>query len=330
MSRVFYYHVGLSVLLFAGLFLLANRLASTAQLYPRLFPFSDGNPTHLHVGALLLSPVLLYFVARLSVRVTGSERPRGFLTLYAVAVSLPIFAAVAGSFRDVAVFGLVCAALLELLDSGRSSNKAARAGVLVSIAALLHTSGLIVLVLVLPAAMMIQRENRVRVRFVFAALLPVALLSIPITRLGWGYTPFGEWALTVPDPLTALRNMAGNARDLRILSDTYFFSGYLPFFVGALVALSVRSFGTDRRSLLAVAWLAVTLLVVATGFDVAAGTQNFLLGIVLLLGVLLANSGACAIHNAWRGQWSVRWEVGLWGIFLVPAVVGIIRVLIRL
>jgi hypothetical protein len=281
--------------------------------------FVEG-PVFVYLAAL----GFLYVYARLALRVAGSDRTTGLLSLYAVALFAPFVASITGSpIRPLALL-LVCAAVLEIVDIDLAKANAARSGLYMSAACIVEPACAIPALALIPVAVAVAgRRWTLPLRYALAAAFPwVAYhLARGFDAAGPLREAAGAWSLR-----TAAGSLASEAARIRASWDGDLHSVYAAFALAGLLSGTVRRLGPSRRGVLAVAWLLVVATVSAAVLGAAFAPVFRALGYVLL--VLLAGAGlaALAAMNPLHEGRIRMIPVGVF--FLLPQVVVWVRLLL--
>jgi len=326
MTKRFWYNVGFAVILFAAVSL----LLSVTGRAPSPNPPDTGTQTGLPwLAMVLLTVPVLYLVARLLLRTTGSDRSSDFLGLYAFALFLPLFPAFTHSVSDLAAVLLVLTALLDILDCDVTRKAALRSGLCLSFACLLSPSMLFIVILLLPAVALIVRSHwRRMAEFVLGALVPFAVIRAFLGLFGWmsGGPPVP--ILEPPGDLASWVSTAiENAGVLRGFAETHLLLVYAAFGAAAAVAVTVRETGPSRRSILAATWLLLGLSVFVLVGITTKSAEGLLAPLACILLLLTANAGLSIFPSASTPEAPRRWTAPLGGLFLLPALVSFVQLL---
>jgi hypothetical protein len=276
-------------------------------------------------GILLAVLGLLYVLARLLLRVTGSDRATGLLGLYAVALYLPFVSVLTRTIVHPVVFMLVAGAVLELLDVDVAPANAVRAGFYLSFACILAPGAAVIAGALVPVvAALSGRRWTLPIRFVLAVALPWAAATALGELLPWAGSPkpLGE-ALSGFKVAEAARKVLAGSSEVRVLWDSGFQSVYAAFCFAGLVAGSIKRIGPSRRGVAAVAWL---LLVTALAAGVLGKEAGFLYpSFAYLFFIVLANAGLCAMAALNPLHAGRRRMIPVGVFFMIPQVVGWVR-----
>ena len=282
-----------------------------------------------HRTAVLLASVAFLFVlARLLLRVTGSDRATGVLGLYAASLYLPFVTVVTGSATHPLALLMAAAGVLEILDVNISPANAVRSGLYLSVGCAVDPSCVVLAAALFPVAALVARPRWwLSVPFVLAAGIPWAVATVmpgvdasmrSIFSLHDAALPggFGVW----------ISALARHAREIRVSWETDFLWTYAAFAFAGLVVASVRRMGPSRRGIAAAAWL---LLVVTAADAVLDDRTTPLLGpFGFILLILLANTGLAALAAMNPLHAGRRRMIPVGVFFLVPPLIGWVRLLV--
>ena len=318
MTKRFWFHL-----------LLCAALATGVSLFVRLSGYAS--PGHLHTASPVTLAALagvylsvlgfLYVFARLALRVTGSDRTTGLLSVYAVALYVPFIAAITESFAYPLALLLVSGALLEILDIDLARANAVRSGLYLSGACVLEPSCAIVGAALLPVAVAVARRHwTLPLRFSLAVVLPWTAFH---TLTGWdgagdAFRPLREAALAGNDRGLASALVAG-AVTIRTSWVGEIQSTYAAFGLAGFLGGTVRRLGPSRRGVLAVSWLLGVATAAGAVFGVTAPPLFRLLPYALL--VLLAGAGLAALAAMNPLHAGRRRMIPVGVFFLLPLVV---------
>jgi hypothetical protein len=273
-------------------------------------------------GVVLALLGFLFVLARLLLRVTGSDRATGLLGLYAVALCVPFMTLAATSIVPPIVFLLVAGAVLELIDVAIAPGNAARSGFYLSLACVLDPSVSLIAAALLPLCLALARRRlTAALSFALAVALPwAAVLAVPALAARAASLQPLEDSLTAFGLRSASRVAMAKFAELRASWDGGFQSAYAAFCLVALLAATVRRLGPSRRGIAATGWLLLVTAVAAGVLSPAPGPLFPALGYLLF--VTLANAGlaALAAMNPLHAGRRRMFPVGVF--FILPLVVA--------
>ncbi len=284
--------------------------------------------TGVRAGIVLALLGFLFVLARLLLRVTGSDRATGLLGLYAVALYVPFMTVAATSIVPPIVFLLVAGAVLELLDVAIAPGNAVRSGFYLSLACILDPSVSVIAAALLPLCVALARPHRtVTLRFALAVALPwVTVLAIPaLASRAASLQPLKD-SLSSFEPRIAVHAAIGKFSELRAWWDGGFQSAYAAFCLVGLLAATIRRIGPSRRGIAASGWL-LLVTVVAAGV-LGHGAGPLFPSLAYLLFVTLANAGLAALAAMNPLHAGRRRMIPVGVFFMLPLVVGWVKLFV--
>jgi hypothetical protein len=281
------------------------------------------------IAVLLLTLGFLYALARLFLRITGSDRATGLLGLYAASLYLPFVAVVTGSASHPVALLLLTAGVLEILDVNIASANAVRSGLYLSVASIVDPSCLVLAAALLPVVALVAWPRWwFSVPFVLAVGVPWALAhALPrVAGVQGSVLPLHE-AAVLPENLGAMASaLARYARGIRVSWDTDFLWTYGAFAFAGLLVLTVRRMGPSRRGIAAVLWLLLVVTMARAALDERAAPLFGSLGYLLL--IMLANTGLAALAAMNPLHEGRRRMIPVSAFFLLPPIIGWVRLVV--
>lgn len=324
MTQRFWYHLVLCAALLTGVtvFIRLTGYAPAADTAAHP-PDMPGGTVLVYLAAL----GFLYVYARLALRVAGSDRTTGLLSVYAVALFAPFVASITGSLTHTLALLLVCAAVVEIVDIDLARANAVRSGLYMSAACILEPACAIPALALVPVAVAIARRRwRLPVRFTVAVVVPWVLyhLARGVDGVGGAAAPLrgavGEW-----DVRTVASALLAEAARIRASWEGNLHSAYAAFGLAGLLAGTVRRLGPSRRGVLAAAWLLAVATFSAAALGEGPAALFRPLGYALL--VLLAGAGLAALAAMNPLHAGRRRMIPVGVFFLLPQVVVWVKLL---
>jgi len=325
MTRRFWLHLLLCAALAAGVSLFV-RLSGYAPpgLVRTALPESVVELAGIYLSVL----GFLYVFARLALRVTGSDRATGLLSVYAVSLYVPFVAAVTESFAYPLALLLISGAVLEILDIDLARANAVRSGLYLSGACVLEPSCAIVAAALLPVAVAVARRHwTLPLRFALAVALPWTAFHLLAGSDGAGEAlrPLREAALA-GDHRGLASALVAEAATIRASWEGEIHSTYAAFGLAGFLAGTVRRLGPSRRGVLAVSWLLGVATIV--GVVLGDGVPPLFLPLAYALLVLLAGAGLAALAAMNPLHAGRRRMIPVGVFFLLPQVVVWVKLLV--
>jgi hypothetical protein len=324
MTQRFWYHLVLCAALLTGVTVFV-RVAGYAPAEG-----AAGTPPESRGGAVLVylaSLGFLYVFARLALRVAGSDRTTGLLSVYAAALFAPFVASLSGSLTLPLALLLVSAAVVEIMDVDLSRVNAVRAGLYMSAACVLEPGCAVAAASLLPVAAVVARSQwTLPVRYALSVVAPWLVYHAVrgFGGAGEAVAPLRD-AITAWDAPTAASALVSEAARIRASWEGDLHSVYAAFGLAGIMAGTVRRLGPSRRGVITVAWLLVVVALSAavTGNEFAPLFRS--LEYALL--VILAGAGLAALAAMNPLHAGRRRMIPVGVLFLLPQVVVWVKLL---
>jgi hypothetical protein len=289
MTKRFWYHLVLCAALFSGANLFV-RLTGYAR--PGSAPPPAPETPAVAIAVYLATLAFLYVFARLALRVSGSDRTTGLLSVYAVSLFVPFVAAVTGSFATPLVLLLIAAAALEIVDVDLARVGAVRSGLYVSAAWIIEPGCAVIAAALVPVVIIAGRRRwTLTLRYLVAAVIPWVAYHWFRGGIAAGWEPLREAVLSW-DHRTAVAVLSTGAGWIRTSWEGDLSSTYAAFGLAGLLGGTVRRLGPSRRGVFTIAWLvAVSGAATALG----DGSARVFRPLLYALLVLLAGAGLASI-----------------------------------
>jgi hypothetical protein len=324
MTQRFWYHLVLCAALLTAVTVFI-RLTGYAPVTDAITspPDIPGGTVVVYLAAL----GFLYLYARLALRVAGSDRTTGLLSVYAVALFAPFVASITGSLARPLVLLLVTAAVVEIVDINVARANAVRSGLYMSAACILEPACAIPALALVPVAIAVARRRwTLSVRYALAVVVPWVLYHMARGFDGaLGAAASARGAIEAWDVRTVASALASEASRIRATWEGDLYSAYTAFGLAGLLAGTVRRFGPSRRGVFAVAWLlAVVTFSAAT---LGEGFAELFRPLAYALLVLLAGAGLAALAAMNPLHAGRRRMIPVGVFFLLPQVVVWVKLL---